>query len=63
MVIAQCKGLNNLYLSHNQINHACVVKFLGLEDLKVLDVRFNEIGGEEKEELKQMRKEPLQLFV
>ena len=43
---------------------SCVVKYLKeLEELKVLDVRFNDISGEEKEELKQMRKDPLQLFV
>ena len=41
----------------------CVMKYLELKELKVLDVRFNEVSAEEKEELKQKRKDPLQLFV
>ena len=63
LVIGELSGLCNLYLSHNKITMACVLKYLELKELKVLDVRFNEVLGEEKEELKQKRKEPLQLFV
>ena len=63
MVIGELLGLNNLYLSHNQITMPCVLKYFELSELKVLDVRFNSISNEEKEELKQRRKDPLQLFV
>jgi hypothetical protein len=44
-MISECRGLNNLYLSHNKITTPCVLKYLELEDLKVLDVRFNEVAS------------------
>ena len=39
--IGELSGLCNLYLSHNKITMACVLKYMELKELKVLDVRFN----------------------
>lgn len=55
--------MNNLYLSHNKINADCVRKLLEIEELTVLDVRFNEVQNEEKEGLRALKKEQLQLFL
>lgn len=63
LLIAECVGLNNLYLSHNRITVACVRKYLELKELKVLDLRFNEINAEEKEELRSVKGEQLQMFL
>jgi hypothetical protein len=63
LAIGECKSLNNLYLSHNKINADCVRKLLEIEELTVLDVRFNEVQNEEKEALRALKKEQLQLFL
>lgn len=63
LVIGELKNLNNLYLSHNKVTTKCVWKYLELEELKVLDVRFNSIGEEDKDGLRTNKKENLQLFL
>lgn len=45
--------MNNLYLSHNQIDKSAVYIIIKeLKMLRVLDVRFNQINKEEKEEIR-----------
>lgn len=63
MVIAKLYNLNNLYLSHNKITVKCVWEYLKMENLKVLDVRFNLITQEERDIVKGTINEQIQLFL
>ena len=61
--ITKIGTLGNLYLSHNKIQACIAIRLSSLPELKVLDLRFNDIEKEEKSEVKNKSPESLQIFV
>lgn len=44
LCITKLKSLSNLYLSHNKVQALIVSKLIDLPEIKVLDLRFNDIN-------------------
>ncbi len=64
LLICKLKTLSNLYLSHNKIQAIVAAKLVtDLPEIKVLDLRFNDIGKEDKTGVKDKCRTELQLFL
>lgn len=61
--MGKLRNLSNLYLSHNRIQTVVGVKLVELPELKVLDLRFNDISKEEKGDIKSKANPATQLFL
>lgn len=61
--ILNLKQLSNLYLSHNKVQAIIGLKLVELPEMKVLDLRFNDMNKEEKQAIKQKCNTNIQLFL